>query len=147
MACGHYRVYAGTTEPCPEAESKTRLVPKGYASREMQICDAIINEIECQRPNRPWRFICVINGKPIEVWVDSSGHCEVWKEQHYKKPIYKQFSESPGKAHPEIPKNELSGQVISAKTVKSLTTSTLASSKDNLKVRLSARLKNWIAKK
>ena len=138
-ACGHYRVYAGATEPCPEAESKTRLLSKGYASSEIQICDAVINKIERQRRSNPWSFHCRINGKRIEVCVASSGHCEVWKELGYRTPTFQQLSESQGETLPEFSKNEPS-------VVKSLTMSTPASSKDNPKVRLSARLKNWVAK-
>lgn len=138
LACGHYRVYAGDTEPCPEAESKTKLVSEGYARTERQICDAIINEIERQRPSRSWSFHFCIDGKKIEILVDSSGHCEVWKGQGYKKPTYQQFPKTSG--------TESLSTSRSSETVNSVTASTPLSSKSNPKVRLSARLQNRIAK-
>ena len=74
VACGHYRVHAGDTEPCPEAEAKTKLVSEGYNRSESQICDAIINEIERQRPSNSWSFQCYIDEKLIWVSTSSSGH-------------------------------------------------------------------------
>ena len=151
MACGHYRVYDdGSIEFCHEAESKTKLGSKGYLSTERQICDAIINEIERQRPSRSWSFHCCINGNPIEVLVDSSGHCEVWKKGGYKKPTYQQFPGSPGIKVFETSSdsdNGVSRQIKSADTVISMNASTLSSSKAIPKVRLFARLQNGIAKK
>ena len=149
MACGHYRVYAGDIESCPEAESKTKLLSEGYSSEEKQICNAIINEIERQRPSRPWSFQCRINGDPIDVLVDSSGHCDVWRKQGYKKPTHQQFPESSGLKTfktSSISDNGVSRQITSADTVKSLTASTLLSSKAISKVRLFARLQDGIAK-
>ena len=140
---------AGATEPCPEAESKTKLLSKGYARAERQICDAIINEIERQRPSKPWSFQCCVFGEWMDVKVDSSGHCDVWREQSYKKPTYQQIPDSSGKKTSSTSGtsgNESSQQVISVGTVKSRTASTHLSSKSNPKVRLSARLQNRLAK-
>lgn len=80
--------------------------------------------------------------------MDSSGHCEVSKEQGYKKATYQQFPESLGAeilSTSRSSENELSRQVIGAETVKSVTGSTPLSSKFNPKLRLSARLQNRIA--
>lgn len=93
MACGHYSVYAGNIEPCAEAEAKTKLLSKGRYRPEQQICDAIINEIERQRPSDYWGFVCCIDGEPISVSVGSSGHCEAWLKQGYKRPTYQQEPE------------------------------------------------------
>ena len=88
VACGHYWVPAGDTEPCPEAEAKTKLVSDVYHRSETQICDAIINEIERQRPSDAWGFPCHIDGGGIWVSMTSSGHCEAWREQGYKQPTH-----------------------------------------------------------
>ena len=79
VACGHYWVLSGDTEPCSEAEAKTKPVSNSYLSAERQICDAIINEIERQRPSDAWGFPCHIDGEMIWVSMTSSGHCEAWK--------------------------------------------------------------------
>ena len=90
-----------------------------------------------------------IDAKSIWVSVTSSGHCDEWKEQSYKRPIYQQEPEVIGNgisSTSSSSEKKLSRQVTSDGTVKSLIASTPLSSKINPKVRLSTRILDRIAK-
>jgi hypothetical protein len=83
LACGHYRL-PRENEGCDQATIH------GY---DHVPCDALIYELEIQRTGT-WGWKCTVEGRVIQVMVDSSGHCGAWQEPGYKKPDYMKLAKS-----------------------------------------------------
>ena len=82
-ACGHY--YMEKRFACTEA--KTDINVNSWFGEAWTPCNALIYELERQRNGR-WGWTCVIGEKKIEVFADSSAHCDSWQTPGYQKPDY-----------------------------------------------------------
>jgi hypothetical protein len=87
LACGHYALDDHGEDGAPPPAACPFAVER-RERWEWSPCASLICELEVQRTGT-WGWSATVNGVKIDVFVTSSGHCEVWLDRGYKKPDYK----------------------------------------------------------